>query len=147
MMHRWIMGVTDPEIEVDHRDNDGLNNQRYNLRPCTHLQNMRFRQPERDWEAHDAARALAEEYRRERVHADTIAARFQLTRQALWFIRRGKTTRSPAALAYKSACIDCRTLERLMADNPVQGKKFGAVRVDLVAKKPQSVVNEPHSEA
>lgn len=33
LMHRMIMGVTDPKIEVDHRDNnDTLNNTRENLR-------------------------------------------------------------------------------------------------------------------
>jgi hypothetical protein len=37
-MHRQIMDA--PEgVEVDHRDGDGLNNRRYNLRVCTHAQN------------------------------------------------------------------------------------------------------------
>lgn len=31
-MHREIMGVTDPKIYIDHRDSDGLNNLRSNLR-------------------------------------------------------------------------------------------------------------------
>lgn len=39
-MHRLIMGAG-PGEEVDHRDGDGLNNQRFNLRRCTHLQNLR----------------------------------------------------------------------------------------------------------
>lgn len=39
-MHREIMGVTDPKILVDHRDNDGLNNQDHNLRVCTNTQNQ-----------------------------------------------------------------------------------------------------------
>lgn len=37
-MHRQIINAP-PDLEVDHRDNDGLNNQRYNLRVCTHAQN------------------------------------------------------------------------------------------------------------
>jgi hypothetical protein len=32
LMHRLIMGVTDPLLEVDHKDHDTLNNQQYNLR-------------------------------------------------------------------------------------------------------------------
>ena len=32
MLHRFIMGVTDSHIKLDHEDHDGLNNQRYNLR-------------------------------------------------------------------------------------------------------------------
>lgn len=37
-MHRFIMGADD-DMEVDHIDHDSLNNQRSNLRICTHKQN------------------------------------------------------------------------------------------------------------
>lgn len=37
-MHRRILG--NPETDVDHRDGDGLNNQRRNLRRATHRQNL-----------------------------------------------------------------------------------------------------------
>jgi hypothetical protein len=33
-LHRFLMGVTDPKVEVDHDDHDGLNNCKYNLRVC-----------------------------------------------------------------------------------------------------------------
>jgi len=38
-MHRLILGLTDPKIQGDHRNGDGLNNQRDNLRPATNQQN------------------------------------------------------------------------------------------------------------
>lgn len=40
-MHREIMGDLAAGKEVDHRDGDGLNNCRDNLRPATHAENMR----------------------------------------------------------------------------------------------------------
>lgn len=39
-MHRLILGITDPKIQVDHKDGNGLNNQRSNLRIATHAENM-----------------------------------------------------------------------------------------------------------
>jgi hypothetical protein len=38
LMHRVIMQVSEGQ-EVDHVDHDGLNNQKYNLRKCTHKEN------------------------------------------------------------------------------------------------------------
>uniref|UniRef100_A0A6H1ZNF2 Putative homing endonuclease n=1 Tax=viral metagenome TaxID=1070528 RepID=A0A6H1ZNF2_9ZZZZ len=40
-MHREILGFEKGDgNEVDHRDHNGLNNQRYNLRGCTHAENL-----------------------------------------------------------------------------------------------------------
>ena len=38
-LHRFILGITDPRVHVDHRDHDGLNNRRSNLRVCSHSEN------------------------------------------------------------------------------------------------------------
>lgn len=38
-MHRLIMNAP-KGMDVDHKDHNGLNNQKYNLRICTHRQNM-----------------------------------------------------------------------------------------------------------
>lgn len=40
-MHRLIMGVTNPSVYIDHKNRNGLDNRRSNLRECTHSQNMR----------------------------------------------------------------------------------------------------------
>ena len=45
-MHRLINGTPD-DMFTDHRDGDGLNNQRYNLRTATPLQNMMNRRGKR----------------------------------------------------------------------------------------------------
>lgn len=39
LMHRFIVGVGDPAIQVDHWNSDGLDNQRDNLRTCNNQQN------------------------------------------------------------------------------------------------------------
>lgn len=39
-MHRLILGIVNSSLECDHIDHDTLNNQRSNLRICTHQQNL-----------------------------------------------------------------------------------------------------------
>ena len=43
LMHRLLLGLTDPTIKTDHRDGDGLNNQRENIRACSDAENGRNR--------------------------------------------------------------------------------------------------------
>ena len=39
LLHRYILGVTDRKIDVDHKDHNGLNCQRNNLRKCVRGEN------------------------------------------------------------------------------------------------------------
>jgi hypothetical protein len=40
LMHRFILGIDDRKVFVDHRDDDRLNNTRSNLALCTNKQNV-----------------------------------------------------------------------------------------------------------
>lgn len=40
-MHREILKLTDSKIQGEHKDNNGLNNQKSNLRTCTNSENQR----------------------------------------------------------------------------------------------------------
>lgn len=44
-MHRLILGLTNPKILVDHKDRNGLNNQRENIRICTPSENQKNKKP------------------------------------------------------------------------------------------------------
>jgi hypothetical protein len=47
-LHRFVAGVTDPEVKVDHRDGNGLNCQDDNLRVATQAQNQANRGAQRN---------------------------------------------------------------------------------------------------
>lgn len=47
-MHRIVLGLNDLQIKGDHVDGNGLNNQRYNLRPSTNAENARNAKPNKN---------------------------------------------------------------------------------------------------
>lgn len=47
-MHREILGIEDPNIFIDHKDGNTLNNQKSNLRLCNQSQNLANQGKQRD---------------------------------------------------------------------------------------------------
>lgn len=44
-MHRIILNIADPKVFVDHKDGNGINNQRNNIRICSNAQNQHNQRP------------------------------------------------------------------------------------------------------
>ena len=44
-MHRLILKLSDRKTETDHKDHNKLNNQKYNIRPCSTAQNQMNKMP------------------------------------------------------------------------------------------------------
>jgi len=47
-MHRVVMNLFDKNLQIDHIDHNGLNNQKGNLRVCTNAENQRNRKPNKN---------------------------------------------------------------------------------------------------
>jgi hypothetical protein len=47
-MHSLIMGLVEPKMEIDHKDKDGLNNRKSNLRICSYKENSRNKDMQRN---------------------------------------------------------------------------------------------------
>ncbi len=47
-MHRMILKVTDPTVLIDHKNHNGLDNQRNNIRTCTFQQSQQNRRSEKN---------------------------------------------------------------------------------------------------
>lgn len=48
LLHRFILGITDRKIQIDHKDHNGLNCQRDNIRVATPTQNQANQRPYRE---------------------------------------------------------------------------------------------------
>ena len=46
-MHQFILGDNPLKLHIDHRDGNGLNNQRFNIRFCTRAQNNMNKSPQK----------------------------------------------------------------------------------------------------
>ena len=110
MMHRQIMSAP-AGMDVDHWDNDGLNNRRANLRVCTRSQNAHNRHGRRrntQFENSTSARP-ATQYRGVYKNGRSFIATVGLNGKANYL--GSYPTPEAAALAYNQAIIDAGLAE------------------------------------
>lgn len=123
LLHRVILGLTDPAIEGHHINNDGTDNRRCNLEAVSHINNHRARKPNADWNEYDRVKAASLEYATERKIADELGKRFGVSRAMLYKVRRGIGGRKTRA-EYEKLCLAAgvRTLDQMIAASPRDGK-------------------------
>lgn len=99
-MHRQIMGVFDPKIEVDHHNHNKLDNRRHNLRVCSRSQNASNSMLDRDsTHGYKGVALLKDKVRnkpwqaRIKVEGKSVSLGYFLTKQQ-------------AALAYNEAALN-----------------------------------------
>lgn len=111
-MHRMILGVTDSKIFVDHKDRNGLNNQRDNLRIATKSQNamnkisdgkIKYKGVTIRTQKQKYFHKGTKEWRYANTK-DSICARIKVNGKSI-FIGSGYKTIEDAALAYNKAAI------------------------------------------
>lgn len=78
-MHRFIMDVTDPDLIVDHKDRNRLNNTRENLRVINYIENANNRTDNVFIECFGESKTIADWSRDPRcvVTYDALRARFR----------------------------------------------------------------------
>lgn len=96
-MHREIMGMSDPGIFIDHKDNDGLNNVDDNLRTCTNAENQHNRG--KAWNNKSGFKGVSFDKKRYRYRAQIRAGGDPI------FLGHFEDPRD-AALAYDEAAIE-----------------------------------------
>ncbi len=94
-MHRLILDITDNKIFGEHKDGDGLNNQRHNLRIATQAQNNMNRKAHRD----SASKFLGVSL------VDRKYWRTQLCKDGVFVYRKCFKTEIEAAKAYDNVAI------------------------------------------
>lgn len=97
LMHRVILGAK-PGEQVDHRNGDGLDNRRSNLRLCAHRQNQFNQRKQRRWTSSQFKGVTLDKKRSQ------WAARIKANGSNIWLGRHDNEL--DAARAYNSAAME-----------------------------------------
>lgn len=96
-MHRMILNITDPLVFVDHKDKNGLNNTKINIRTCTRQQNNMNRR---------TAKNSSSKYLGVSYHKHTKRWQASMTHNGKAIYIGLFKTESDAAVAYDSKAIE-----------------------------------------
>ncbi len=68
-LHRFILGITDPKVFVDHRNRKGLDNRKLNLRVCSYSQNATNAKKKGSWKSTSQFRGVSWNKQNKRWHS------------------------------------------------------------------------------
>lgn len=96
LMHRLILNINDPKIQVDHKDHNGLNNRRNNIRPSTAGQNSCNK---------SSRKGSSSKYKGVSWHKLSKSWKVQITKDGKGFVGGYFKKEESAALAYNNLAI------------------------------------------
>jgi len=119
-MHRFILGLTNPRVQTDHRDGDGLNNQKQNIRTCGQEDNAKNRRKLKPSSSQYKGVAF-------RDNPPRWIGRIRVSGKYIWL--GAYMTEIAAAQAYNAAAQEhfgeFAKLNRVEGKAPVQNKRQG----------------------
>jgi len=103
LLHRFILGVLDDDCFVDHKDGNGLNNQKDNIRKCTRAEN--------NWNKSVSIKKKSKYigvyyFKKSEKHVKTWKVYFRMNGKKLSF--KGYENEIDAAMAYNEAVLKFR---------------------------------------
>ncbi len=102
-LHRFILNLTDKTKVIDHKDHDGLNNTKNNLRVCSQRENVRYSRPRKNKSSKFKGVSLFTQRIKGRIYLSwTANIRVDNTRTRIGSFK----TEHEAAIAYNKKAVE-----------------------------------------